>query len=123
MGQTPSNSPSFSPRRKWSIAFNVTVATAAVLLVLVAANYLSNKYFFKRLYLSSQARIELSPRTVNLLKKMTNQVQVTVYYDKEAPLYSDIVALLKEYQAHTRKLTVKTVDYYDPGAAQELKLK
>src|SRR5262249_38574352 len=37
---------------------------------------------------------------------------------------SDIVSLLKEYQAHTHKLTVRTVDYYhDPGAAQELKLK
>ena len=34
------NSPSFSPRRKWSIAFNVTLSTIAVLLILIGVNYL-----------------------------------------------------------------------------------
>jgi hypothetical protein len=116
--------PSFSPRRKWGIAFSVGFATAAVFLILLGINYLSSQYFFKRFYLSTDTRVQLSPRTINVLKMLTNRVEVTVYYDKDDPLYGDIVSLLNEYQAHTRKLTVKAVDYYrDPGAAQALKAK
>ena len=124
MAHPSSPPPSFSPRRKWSIAFNVVLSTVVVFLILAGVNYVSSRYFFKRYYLSSQTRIELSPRTISLLKSLTNHVDVTIYYDKEEPLYGDIVSLLREYQAHTRQLTVKTVDYYrDPGAAQAFKAK
>jgi hypothetical protein len=124
MATPPSPPPSFSPRRKWAIAFSVTVATAAVFLILLGINYLSSRYFFKRFYLSTDTRVQLSPRTISVLKGLTNHVLVTIYYDKDETLYGDIVSLLNEYQSHTRNLTVKTVDYYrDPGAAQELKAK
>src|ERR1044071_7796589 len=103
MADNAPKSPSFTPRRKWSIGFNVFLGTVAVFAILVAVNYLSSKYFPKRFYLSSQTRVELSPRTVGLLNSLTNQVQITIYYDKEEPLYGDIVGLLKEYQAHNRK--------------------
>ncbi len=116
--------PSFSPRRKWSIAFNVVLATIAVVLIVLGVNYISSRFLYKRYYLGSQTRIDLSPRTISLLRSLTNQVDVTIYYNKEDPLYKDISALLKEYQARTRQLSVKTVDYYlDPGEAQEIKLK
>lgn len=116
--------PSFSPRRKLNIALSVAFATIAVFAILVGINYLSSKYFFRRIYLSSDTRVKLSPRTISVLKALTNQVDVTIYYDKDDPLYGDIVSLLKEYQGHTRKLTFKTVDYYrDPGAAAEMKAK
>jgi hypothetical protein len=124
MGSPSSYRPSFSRGRKWAIAFNVIVATAAVFLILIGVNYISHRFAFKRFYLSTNSRIQLSPRTIGLLRSLTNTVEATIYYDKEEPLYGDIVALLKEYQAHTTKLTIKTVDYYtDFGAAQELKLK
>jgi hypothetical protein len=124
MATPPSLPPSFSPRRKWGIAFSVTLSTIAVFLILIGVNYLSSQYFFKRFYLSTDTRVQLSPRTISVLKGLTNHVLVTVYYDKDEPIYGDIISLLNEYQTHTRKLTVKTVDYYrDPGAAQELKAK
>ncbi len=116
--------PSFSPRRKWSIAFNVVFATIAVMLIVLGVNYISSRFLYKRFYLGSHTRIDLSPRTISLLRSITNHVDVTLYYDKSDPLYGDISALLKEYQAHTRQLSVKTVDYYlNPGEAQEIKLK
>ncbi|HLX69476.1 MAG TPA: GldG family protein [Verrucomicrobiae bacterium] len=119
-----SSSPSFSPGRKWAIVFNVLLASAAVFLILIGVNYLSSRYFFKRFYVSADSHVQLSPRTISLLKSLTNTVDVTIYYDKNAPFYSDIAGLLREYEAHTRKLTVRTVDYYnDPGAAQDLKVK
>jgi hypothetical protein len=121
MATPTSSQASFSPRRKWSIAFSVTLSTIAVFAILVGVNYLSNQYFFKRFYLSADTQVKLSPRTVTVLKALTNQVEVTVYYNKDEPIYGDIMSLLKEYESHTRKLTVKTVDYYrDPGAAAEL---
>jgi hypothetical protein len=95
-----------------------------VFLILIGINYLSSRYFFKRFYLSRDTRVQLSPRTINVLKSLTNHVDVTVYYDKDDPIYGDIVSLLNEYQSRTHKLAVKTVYYYrDPGAAQELKVK
>jgi hypothetical protein len=123
MATTPSPQPSFSPRRKWSIAFSVTFATLAVFAILLGVNYLSSKYFFHRFYLSADTRVQLSPRTLSVLKSLTNKVDVTIYYDKDDPTYADIVSLLREYQAHARKqLSVKTIDYYrDPGAAAEFK--
>jgi len=124
MATPTSPPPSFSPRRKWNIAFSVVFATIAVFAILVGVNYLSSRYFFKRFYLSSDTRVKLSPRTISVLKALTNQVEVTIYYDKDNPLYGDIVSLLREYQSHTRKLTFKTVDYFrDPGAAAEMKAK
>jgi ABC-2 type transport system permease protein len=118
MATPPSPQPSFSPRQKWSIVLSVTLTTVAAFAILIGINYLSSRYFFKRIYLSQDTRVQLSPKTISVLKALTNDVNVIVYYDKEEPLYADIMSLLEEYQAHSSKLTVKTIDYYrDPGAA------
>lgn len=47
--------PSFSPQRRWRIAFDILVRTALALAVVVMVNYLGAK-FFGRFYLSSQAQ-------------------------------------------------------------------
>jgi len=97
MATLTSPPPSFSPRRKWSIAFSVAFATIAVFVLLIGVNYVSSKYFFKRFYLSTDTRIQLSPRTISVLKALTNHVDVTIYYDKDETLYADIVNLLNEH--------------------------
>jgi ABC-2 type transport system permease protein len=124
MATSTSPQPSFSPRRKWTIAFNVTLITMAVFAILVGVNYLSSRYFHHRFYLSQDTSIKLSPRTLSVLKNLTNDVEVIVYYNKEEPVYADIINLLREYQAHSRRLTVRTVDYYhDLGEAAALQAK
>jgi len=121
---TPSTpQPSFSPRRKWSIAFSVTLATIAVFAILVGINYLSTKYFFKRIYLSGDTQVRLSPRTLSVLKGLTNDVEVTIYYLRDEPnsIYPDIVNLLQEYQARSSRVKVTTVDYlHQPDVAAAL---
>jgi hypothetical protein len=120
---TDPNTPSFSRRRKWAIGFNVALTIVTVLALVVMANYLSGRYF-KRAYLSSNTKVELSSRTINLLHSITNKVQVTLYYDKEEKLFSNVSDLLKEYRNTNPKITINIVDYYrDPGAAQEIKAK
>src|ERR1700685_1756289 len=113
--------PSFSPGRRWKIGFDVIVRTALVLAVVVMVNYLGAK-FYKRFYLSSQTQVKLSARTLSVVHSITNQIAVTVYYDKTDDGYPAIIALLNEYRSANPNISVKTVDYMtDPGTAQKIK--
>jgi hypothetical protein len=115
------NQPSFSPRHRWKIGFDVVIRTALVCAVVVMVNYLSAQ-FFHRFYLSPQTRVELSSRTVSVLHSLTNHVTVTLYYDRKDDFYPDIVALLNEYRTINPKISVRTVDYVrDAGEAEKVK--
>ncbi len=123
MATPPKPSPSFSRLRRWRIGFDVVLRTALVLAVVVMLNYLGAQ-FFHRFYLSSQTRVELSPRTLSVLHSITNRINVTLYYDKADEMFPTIAALLKEYQSANPKISVTTVDYkLDAGAAQKVKEK
>jgi len=125
MATEPHPKPSFSPYRKWGIGLHVVCLSFIVLSVVVMVNYISRDYFL-RFHASTRTRIELSPRTVGLLKSLTNQVKVTLYYDTDDPqaLYNTVADLLGEYRLVNPRITVKTVDYMlDPGQAQKVKAK
>jgi hypothetical protein len=102
--------PSFLPHRRWSTGLQVLVLLVVVFSVVVMANILGRDHPL-RLHLSTRTRLELSPRTLSFLHSMTNKVRVTLYYDKEAPLYSTIADLLAEYQLANPRITVQSVDY------------
>ncbi|MGA2028777.1 MAG: GldG family protein [Verrucomicrobiota bacterium] len=117
----PTDKPSFSPHRRWKIGFDLAVRTVLVLAVVVMVNYLGAQ-FFRRFYLSSQTRIELSPRTLGVVHSLTNRVNVTLYYDKQDDLFTTVDALLKEYCAANPKIFVNVVDYVrDAGEAEKIK--
>ncbi|HVU07533.1 MAG TPA: GldG family protein [Verrucomicrobiae bacterium] len=112
---------SFSPRRRWKIGFDVFARTILVLAVIVMVNFLGAK-FFGRFYMSSQTHVELSSRSEEIVKSVTNNVAVTLYYDKSDDFYPTIVALLNEYRSANPKISVKTVDYTrDAGEAEKVK--
>jgi hypothetical protein len=122
MAAESQSNPSFTPRRRWTVGFDLVVRTIVVLAVVVMANYLAGK-FFHRTYLSEHTRTELSPRTVSLIRSLTNEVKVTVYYNRENELFSTITALLREYQALNPRIRVEVVDYLrDAADAQRVKL-
>ncbi len=113
--------PSFTPGRRWSIGFNVVVLILLVFSVMVMVNYLSRDHFL-RVHLTPQTRNSLSPRTLNFLKTITNEVRVTLYYSKEEPLFTTIQDLLGEYNLANSHIRVRTVDYlHDAPAAQVIK--
>ena len=85
--------PSFSAGRKWSLSLNVLVSTAAALALALMVNYASARHFYKRFQWSNNALAKLSPLTERVLKSLTNEVRVIVYYDAKAPLYDAVVAL------------------------------
>jgi len=121
MTATPKSQPSFSPGRRWKIGFDVVVRTVLVLAVVVMINYLGG-IFTERFYLSSQTRIKISPRTVDVLRSLTNRVTVTLYYDTQDDLYPTIVSLLDAYRAVNPDISIRTVDYVrDAGEAEKIK--
>jgi hypothetical protein len=121
MPTDPKSQPSFSPGRRWKIGCDVVVRTALVLAVVVMVNYLGAR-FFGRFFLSSQTRDNLSSQTLELLKSLTNHVDVTLYYDKSDNYYPNIVALLNEYRSANPRIAIKAVDYVrDAGEAQKIK--
>lgn len=116
--------PSFSPGRKWGIGFSKLVGLIAVLAIVGMVNYISHNFFFQRSFLSTQTRVQLSPRTLGLLKSVTNQVHVTLYYEREDPLFGTISALVDEYRHANPNISIETVDYTSsPAEAQRIKTK
>ncbi|MDB6067896.1 MAG: hypothetical protein JWR26_4104 [Pedosphaera sp.] len=123
MPSEPTSTPpaSFSARRRWGIFFSVLISIVAAFALVIMANYLGARYY-TRLNWSDQTKNELSPQTIGLLKSITNDVKVVIYYDTEDPLYSYISALLDEYRLRNPKISVRTVDYLrDSAAAVKLK--
>lgn len=123
MSNEKTSPPSFSRVQRWKNLFDRTLRTLLVVAVVVMANYLGAK-FSHRFYLSSSTRVELSPRTLSVLRALTNKVDVILYFDKQSDFYPDVAALLDEYHAANKKLSVRLVDYvHDPGEAQKIKIK
>jgi hypothetical protein len=121
MNAAPSPKPSFSTANRWRFGLDVMLRTLLVLAVAGMANYLGGK-FYHRFYLSSQTRMALAPRTLTVLHSLTNHVNITLYYDRKADFYQDIVGLLNEYRAASKNISVHTVDYVrDAGEAEIIK--
>ncbi|HZI31035.1 MAG TPA: DUF4350 domain-containing protein, partial [Candidatus Binatia bacterium] len=58
----------------------------------------------------------------NVLHSMTNSVKVTLYFDTKDEFFPDIIALLNEYRAENKNITIRTVDYIrDAGEAEKVK--
>lgn len=121
MATEPQSKPSFTPRRKWGVGFDVAVRTLVVLAVLVMLNHLTGQ-FFQRHYLSAATKIELSSLTKNLLTSITNEVKVTIYFNREDEFYPTIAALLREYHSLNPRVGVETVDFLR-DATEALRLK
>jgi ABC-2 type transport system permease protein len=119
MATAPKSKPSFTSHRKWGVGFDVVVRTLVVVAVLVMLNHLAS-VFFHRQYLSEATKAELSPRTRNFLQALTNEVKVTIYYNRDDDFYPPIAAMLRDYQAVNPKLRVETVDYLRDAAAAGL---
>jgi len=119
---TPPSQPSFTPRRKWGVGLDVVVRSLVVLAVVVMVNHLAS-VFYHRQTLNESQKAELSPQTRNLLQTLTNEIKVTIYYDRNERFYPNIAGVLREYQALNPKVRVETVDYLsDAAAAKRVKL-
>jgi hypothetical protein len=112
---------SFSPMRKWSFGLNVLVSSAAVLALLLMTNYLAARHHTRWSW-SASAQAQLSPLSVRVLSAVTNPVRVTLYFDKDDPLFEMSYNLLKTYRFANDRIQLNVVNYVnEPGAAELVK--
>lgn len=112
--------PSFSAGRRWAGWLRVGLGTVSVLALVVMVNYLAQRHPV-RWYVTAEGETKLSPQTRAVLDSLTNEVRVTVFYDREDPFYPLVVGLLREYQLANPRVHVRTVDYLrEAGAAQQV---
>ena len=119
MAKNSSTKPSFSSLRRWGIFFSVIISIVAVVALVIMLNYLGARYYV-RFSWSADKSMQLTPQTLGLLKSITNEVKVVVYYDKKDRLYGSITALLDEYRLANPKISVQSVDYERDAAAASL---
>lgn len=124
MAIDPSSRPTFSRGHRWWIALNTFLSTLAALALLVMVNYLAQGYG-KQFHWSSDAAFKLSPQTLHVLDGLTNNVDVTIFFQPNGDnpqIYGLTRSLLAEYQrACPRHIHVKTLDYtHLVGEAKEL---
>ena len=121
MANTTESAPSFSRRQRWGIALHVGLSSLAVLAVVVLLNYLGRDCFF-RFHCSSRAGAQLSPLTLRFVHSITNAVKVTLFYDRDEPLFSTVAELLNQYHLANSHILVQAVDYNrDPGAGLKVR--
>lgn len=111
---------SFSAWKRFGFNLDLLVRTLVVLAIVVMVNHLGARWY-QRLPLNRNTQTQLSERTRGLLKSITNEVNVIVYYDRDDPLFGPITSLLEEYRDLNSRIHVSTVDYIrNAGAAEKL---
>lgn len=119
MSKPTPEKPSFSVGKRLLNGLNFFFAIAAAVALLAMGNYLASGYP-KRFHWTSNATVKLSPQTVAVLSTLTNDVNVTIFFDVkgEEELYGMVSSLLKEYSLRSSFFKIKTIDSRFPGASE-----
>lgn len=111
--------PSFSAARKFGSGFSMLVGVAAFLAIVLMVNFISARNF-KRVTLSDSRVPPLASVTLQVLASLTNDLQVTLYFDPDETLYGPILQSLRQYANASPRVKIATVDYQrDPDKANE----
>lgn len=112
--------PSFSAARRLRIAGQVLLAVGALSAIVIMVNYLAARHY-RRMHWTVDTRFELSRVTREVLARQSNEVTVTVLFDREHVLFPSVYGLLTEYAYACPRLKLEHVDYRrDPGRAELL---
>ncbi len=96
---------------RFGIGLNVAVQVLLTLALFIGANWLAYHYY-KRWDLTPAGNHTLSGMTLTYLRKLGKEVDITLVYPRNAPLYEPTRALLEEYQRHGKRLV--KVEEIDP---------
>ncbi|MEP6662622.1 MAG: Gldg family protein [Verrucomicrobiota bacterium] len=107
-----SSKSSFPAGRRWLLWFNTISGVIAIFALVVMANYLASGHFW-RFQTSDRGQAGLSPQTTNLLNRITNKIEVTIFFDQQGneEIYALTTALLKQYSYANPNITVQSLDY------------
>lgn len=113
----------FSPERRLRIQLNVLGSILALLVIVALVNYLSARHYRRYQWVTDE-RYALSAETRRVLEAVTNDVRVTILFDRNHELFGPVSGLLREYAYACPSLQVEHLDYNrDPGRAELLAAK
>lgn len=113
--------PSFSAARKFGAGFGVLVGIAAFLAIVAMVNFLAARNF-RRVTLSEDRVPPLAPVTLQVLAALTNDLQVTLYFDPDETLYAHILQTLRQYAHASPRVKISTINYLtEPAEAERAK--
>ena len=102
--------PSFEPGRRLRYGFSVLVGVLSAVVITLLVNYLAARHLRWRPDFTAGDRFRLSPLTRQLLPLITNQIDITVLFDRESGLFGHVDGLLKQYSLEQPRLRVTAVD-------------
>lgn len=91
------------------MTFNVVATLVLGLLLMVMANYLSARHYWRADWTAGGFH-ELSDKTVKVLQGLDRDVDVVVFISNASRLYGDLKEILERYSAHTGHVSVEFVD-------------
>ncbi len=113
--------PSYSAARKFGTGFGVFVGVAAFLAIIVMVNFLAARHY-RRIPLSEDRVPPLAPVSLQVLGALTNNLNVTVFFDPDETLYSHILQLLRQYEHASPRVKITVVNYLtEPAKAEQIK--
>ena len=106
---------SFSSRQRWFGGLNSVVAAVLALAVVVMLNYVAGGHLH-RYYLARDAAFKLSRETTSVVDSLTNQVEITIFFQPNGGANEEVYglthSLLAEYQnANPGHIHVHVLDY------------
>jgi hypothetical protein len=110
---------SFSARQRLSHGFHLFLAVTALLAIVAMANFLGARHSQRHSWVADNSA-QLSPLSIQVLKSLVNQVKITIFFDPDETLHSQVTALLKEYARQSPKIALDSVDYVREPAKAEL---
>lgn len=92
--------------------------------IVVLINVIVSRQFPWRYDLTANKQHTLSEQTINILKNLTDPIQITGFFTPAAfSSENDALNLLKDYQVYTNKLTYRSIDpQANPTAARQYNL-
>jgi hypothetical protein len=96
---------------RFGIGVNVLLQLLLGVVIFLAVNVLSYRYY-KRWDLSPAESYTLSSSSLNYLRKLSKEVELTVIMARSSSLYDYVSSLTEEYRRHGKKLI--RVEYLDP---------
>lgn len=108
---------------RFGIGLNVLIQVVLTLVLFFGVNYLSYQYY-KRWDLTESGSHSLSTVTLNYLRKLSKDIEVTLVFPRNSELHEPVRALLEEYQRYGKKrVKVEEIDpVRDVDRAEQLKV-
>lgn len=100
---------SYSTSQRWGGWVNLACAIAAVLVLAAVLNYLSHRHHTRADWAGTGDR-SLSPRTLQALSQVTNDVEVILFYDQAESIYPMVEKMLREYVHQNRRLKLTSIN-------------